>query len=45
MLDDLKKQHGIDEAMKVRDQMGWVQALGSFTAQADEIVMAEIVYR
>ena len=42
---DLKKQNGVDEAMKSRDQMGWVQAVNNFTAQAEEIVMAEIVYK
>ena len=45
MVADLKKQNGVDEAMKARDQMGWVQAVNNFTAQAEEIVMAEIVYR
>ncbi len=45
MVDDLKKQNGVDEAMKARDQMGWVQAVNSFLAQAEEIVLAEIVYK
>ena len=45
MVTDLKKQNGVDEAMKALDQMGWVQAVNNFTAQAEEIVMAEIVYR
>ncbi len=45
MVADLKKQNGVDEAMKARDQMSWVQAVNSFTAQAEEIVMAEIVYK
>ena len=45
MVDELKKQQGVDEAMKSRDQMGWVQAVNSFIAQAEEIVLAEIVYR
>ena len=40
----LKKQNGVDEAMKARDQMGWVQAVNNFTQQAEEIVLAEIVY-
>ena len=45
MVADLKEQNGVDEAMKARDQMGWVQAVNSFTAQAEEIVLAEIVYK
>ena len=42
---DLKKQNHVDEAMKARDQMGWVQAVNSFTAQAEEMVLNEIVYK
>ncbi len=45
MVDELKKQNGVNEAMKGRDQMGWVQAVNSFLAQAEEIVLAEIVYK
>ena len=42
---ELMKRNGVDEAMKARDQMGWVQAVNSFTAQAEEMVLAEIVYK
>ena len=45
MVNDLKASNGVDEGMKARDQMGWVQAVNSFIAQAEEIVLAEIVYR
>ena len=45
MVDELKKQNGVDEAMKGRDQMGWVQAVNNFLAQAEEIVLTEIVYK
>ena len=45
MVDELKKQNGVNEAMKARDQIGWVQAVNSFTAQAEEIVLAEIIYK
>ena len=41
----LMEQNGVDEAMKVRDQMGWVQAINSFIACAEESVLAGIVYR
>lgn len=27
---DLKEQNGVDEAMKERNQMGWVQAVNEF---------------
>ena len=45
MVASLKKQNGVDEAMKARDQMGWVQAVNSFIAQAEETVLEEIVYK
>lgn len=45
MVAGLMKQSGVDEALKARDQMGWVQAVNRFTAQAEEQVLAEIVYR
>ena len=45
MVASLKKQNGVDEAMKARDQMGWVQAVNSFIAQAEETVLEEIGYK
>ncbi len=45
MVADLMKRNGVDEAMKGRDQMGWVQAVNSFKALAVESVRAEIVYK
>ncbi|WP_202621043.1 TnpV protein [Pseudoflavonifractor sp. 524-17] len=45
MVAGLMRQNGVDEAMKARDQMGWVQAVNRFTAQAEEQVLAEIVYK
>ena len=45
MVEDLKKQNGVNESMKGSDQMGWVQAVNSFIAQAEEIVLAEIIYK
>ena len=42
---DLMKNRGVNEEMKARDQMAWVQAVNSFTHQAEETVLAEIVYK
>ena len=42
---DLMKSRGVNEALKARDQMAWVQAVNSFTHQAEELVLAEIVYK
>lgn len=41
----LKQANGVNEAMKAGDQLGWVQAVNSFIAQAEEQVLSEIVYR
>lgn len=41
----LKKQNGVTEELKARDQMAWVQAVNSLTAMAEEAVLAEIVYK
>ncbi len=45
IVNELKRSNGVDEAMKSRDQLGWVQAVNAFLAQAEEIVLPEIVYR
>ena len=42
---DLMKRDGVNEALKASNQMAWVQAVNSFTAQAEEMVMEEIVYK
>ena len=42
---NLKRLNGVDERMKANDQLAWVQAVNSFIAQAEEIVLPEIVYR
>ena len=41
----LKKRDGVGEAMKAHDQLEWVRAINRYTAQAEESVLAEIVYR
>ena len=45
IVEALKRQNGVDEAMKARDQMGWLGAVNSFIRQAEETVLAEIVYQ
>ena len=45
MVEELKRRNGVDEAMKARDQMGWLGAVNSFIQQAEEVVLAEIVYQ
>ena len=45
IVEELKRAHGVDEVMKARDQMGWLGAVNSFIQQAEEVVLAEIVYQ
>ena len=35
---------GVNEALKERDPMAWVGAMNSLKAQAEEIVLTELVY-
>ena len=42
---EMMKQQGVDESLKERDQMAWVQAVNSLTAQAEEAVLQETVYQ
>ena len=39
----LAKAEGVTEQLKARDQLGWVQAMNSCRARAEEIVIKEIV--
>ena len=41
----LKKQNGVTEELKARDQMAWVQMVNNLTAMAEEAVLQEIVYK
>lgn len=39
----LAAAQGIDEALKARDQMAWVGAMNAIKAQAEEVVVRELV--
>lgn len=45
MVAEMMWQNGVNEELKARDQMAWVQAVNSLTAMAEETVLAEIVYK
>ncbi len=45
VLEALMERDGVDEAMKERDQMAWVQAVNRLKAQAEEQALQEIVYQ
>ena len=40
----LKEQNGVTEELKARDQMKWVAMMNSLKAQAEEIILTELVY-
>ncbi len=41
----LTKQQGIDETMKARDMLAWVQKMNACKAQAEEIVLRDVIYK
>ncbi len=45
MVAEMMKRDGVNEAMKASDPMGWVQRVNTLTGQAEETVLAEIVYK
>ncbi len=40
----LAKNEGVDEALKRRNQLGWVQQMNSIRNRAEEIVLQEVVF-
>ena len=41
----MKEQQGVNEALKARDQMAWVGAVNNIRNAAEEVVLAELIYR
>lgn len=41
----LMEQSGVNEELKAANQMKWVGLMNTLKAQAEEIILAEIVYR
>lgn len=44
MVSEMATVQGVNEALKERDPMAWVGAMNSLKAQAEEIVLNELVY-
>ena len=44
MVSKMAAAQGVNEALKERDPMAWVGAMNSLKAQAEEIVLSELVY-
>ena len=43
MVEQMKQRDGVTEEMKLTDQLGWVQAVNSYLAMAEEFVMSDLV--
>ena len=44
VVSEMAAAQGVNEALKERDPMAWVGAMNSLKAQAEEIVLNELVY-
>ena len=44
VVSEMAAAQGVNEALKERDPMAWVGAMNSLKAQAEEIVLSELVY-
>ena len=44
MVATMKKQQGITEELKARDQLAWVGAMNNIRNAAEEIILRELVY-
>ena len=45
LVKQMAKDECVDEALKRRDQLGWVQKMNSIRNRAEEVVLNEIIYR
>ena len=45
MVAEMMKRDGVNEELKARDPMAWVQKVNALTAQAEEVVLGEIIYK
>lgn len=44
MMPEMKKQAGITEQLKAKNQMAWVGQMNALKQQAEEIIFAEFIY-
>ena len=45
IVSQMQEAEGVTEELKARDQLAWVGAMNSIRSRAEEIVLAELVYR
>ena len=44
MIPQMAEAQGVTEAMKARDQLGWVGRMNEIKHSAEEIILAEIIF-
>ena len=44
LMPQLMKAAGVDEALKAADQMRWVRVMNTLTAQAEEMILSELIF-
>ena len=44
LMSQLPEQAGVTEELKARDQMAWVQQMNALKAQAEELILSELIY-
>ena len=44
MMPEMMKSAGVTESLKASDQMKWVQTMNSLKAQAEEVILNELIY-
>lgn len=45
LLRQMMERQGVNETLKVADQMAWVQKVNALRAMAEEVVIREVVYQ
>ena len=44
IMESLKKQNGVTEDLKAKDQMTWVARMNALKNQAEEMIFSELIY-
>lgn len=44
LVEQIANDEGVDEALKRRNQLSWVQQMNSILNRAEEVVLSEIIY-
>ena len=45
LMTQMAEREGVTEQLKAEDQMAWVQAMNGIRSRAEEIVLAELIYK